>query len=140
MATRQNHTQRHATIEDRLDALLDAEMARKARRHGHADPRAYLKAQAAAARRAKRQAQQARRDAAYLISQHVNTCPPPTIYHAGQNICRGEFPRVAKPEPVVAIVPKRETPPEVAEFIRRFRVAHSNDVDALDALIREVAA
>ena len=139
MATRQNHTQRHATIEDRLDALLDAEMARKARRHGHADPRAYLHAQAAEARREKRLAQQARRDAAALVMAHVNTAAPPMRrVHPGQDICRGYYPRVAKPVP--AIVPIRETPPEVADFIRRFRVAHSNDVDALDALIREVAA
>ena len=96
MATRQNHTQRHATIEDRLDALLDAEMARKARRSGCTDPRAYLRQQAAAKRREKRLAQQARRDAAWLVAQHVNTAAPPPVYHPGQNICRGYYPRVAK--------------------------------------------
>jgi len=77
MATRQNHTQRHQTIEDRLDALLDAEMARKARRSGCTDPRAYLRQQAAAKRREKRLAQQARRDAAWLVAQHVNTAGQP---------------------------------------------------------------
>ena len=100
MATRQNHRKRHATIEGRADAILDVVQTGKARRRGFpATPAgvcAYLHAQAAEARREKRLAQQARDDAAWLVAQHVNTAAPPPVYHPGQNICRGYYPRVAK--------------------------------------------